>query len=154
MEILRADFWHLPEGKTNWFGKHTSCSINLCWNMQSLECAGRFTALTCRQARIALSQSQPLQHDHFCRYSDLCLTGCEHSCVSSCKSMLQVPSSQCRGLVGRLLFKALFFNISPSLNPIPRQKEEERRGTEPVNDTEALGLTATCFVHDSKSSPG
>lgn len=50
---------HLSAGKTNWFGKQTSCSVDLCWNMQSWECAGGFTAVTCRQANIALSQSQP-----------------------------------------------------------------------------------------------
>lgn len=87
---------HLPAGKTNWFGKHTSCSVNLCWNMQSWECAGGFTAVTCRQANIALSQSQPLQHYNFCHYSDLCFTGFGHNCVFPCKSVLQVPSSQSR----------------------------------------------------------
>lgn len=37
-------FHHLPAGKTNPFGKYTSCSVNLCWNMQSWERAGGFTA--------------------------------------------------------------------------------------------------------------
>lgn len=76
---------HLPADKTNRFGKHTSCSVNIYWNMQNWECSGRFTAVTCRQANIALS----LWHCNFCCYSDLCFTGFEHNCAFPCKSVLQ-----------------------------------------------------------------
>lgn len=156
MEILRADFWHSITFQqvrpTDWKTDELLCRPLL-----------KYAKLgVCRRIH-----SSHLQAGKYCPVTvtatpDITISAVSQICVlPALNTIVFFPASQCyrfplpsAGLVGRLLFKALSFNIRPSLNPVPRQKEEEKRETEPASDKKALGLTATSSVHDSTSSLG
>lgn len=67
--------------------------------------------------------------------SDITISAVSQTCIfPALNTSVFFPESQSyrfslpsAGLVGRLLFKALLFNIHPPLNPVPRQKEDEKR---------------------------
>ena len=157
---------HLSAGKTSWSGKCTSCSVNICWNTQSCQHVGGSTASPAGRQILPCSShsySLTLRFLPLIRPTVCCLgTQWCFFLVISCLAAPAVSEHAflVQALAGRLLLKALFFDIRWSLNSVPNIKKERgkkrRRETETATQrdgrlrsqlTSNMKPSACCFFY-------
>lgn len=153
METLRADFWH----------SITFQQVRPT-DLENTQAALWTSAEICRAGSVQKdSQQSPADRQilpcHSHSHSDITISAITQICaLLALDTTMFFPANQCYrfplpspGLVEWLLFKA-FFNISPSLNPVPRQKRGREERDRASKWHRSPWLDCYFFSGDSKSS--